>query len=125
MTESEIPSFQGENQSPKRLKFKHIKSNFFRVIHVDGISGGVTPTSDLCINLYSERWSIPNKLVYELDAEGSLEREVVDERDDINSVIREIDVSAVMSIETAKKLVESLQFMIEAVEDEQEEEDNE
>jgi hypothetical protein len=63
--------------------------------------------------------------VYELDAEGSLEREVVDERDDINSVIREIDVSAVMSIETAKKLVESLQFMIEAVEDEQEEEDNE
>jgi hypothetical protein len=117
MTESEIPSFQGENQSPKRLKFKHIKSNFFRVIHVDGIFGRVTPSSDICINLYSERWSIPNKLVYELDSEGSLEREVEEERDDINSVIREIDVSAVMSIETAKELVESLQLMIEAVED--------
>ncbi|HEY9833200.1 MAG TPA: hypothetical protein V6D26_21790 [Stenomitos sp.] len=125
MTESKISSIQGENQPLKRVTFNYIKSNFFRVIHVDGVSGGVTPSSDLFINFYSERRSIPKKLVYELDSEGSLKREVVEERDDLNSVIREVDVSAVMTIETAKQLVESLQLMIEAVEeDEQEEEDN-
>jgi hypothetical protein len=125
MTESESPSFQGKNQPPERVTFNYIKSNFFRVIHVDGIEGGVTPSSDIYINLYSERFSIPKKRVYELDSEGSLD-EVVEERDDLNSVIREIDVSAVMSIDTAKALFEWLKDMIEiAEEDEQEEEDNE
>jgi hypothetical protein len=125
MTESESPSFQGKNQPPERVTFNYIKSNFFRVIHVDGIEGGVTPSSDIYINLYSERFSIPKKRVYELDSEGSLD-EVVEERDDLNSVIREIDVSAVMSLDTAKALVEWLKDMIEiAEEDEQEEEDNE
>jgi hypothetical protein len=125
MTESENPSFQGENQPPERVTFNYIKSNLFRVIHVDGISGGVTPSSDIYINLYSERFSIPKKLVYELDSEGSLD-EVIEERDDLNSVIREIDVSAVMSLDTAKALVQWLKDVIEiAEEDEQEEEDNE
>lgn len=123
MTESELTSFPDENQPPKRVTFNYIKSNFFRVLHVDGVTGGVMPSSDIYMNLYSERFSIPKKLVYELDSEGSLAHEIVEERDDLDSVIREIDVSAVISIETAKELVEWLQSMIALAEGEEEEQE--
>lgn len=116
MTDSEILLSQEKNPEQGRVIFNYVKSNFFRVIHVDGVAGGVTPSSDIYMNLYSERFSIPKKLVYELDSEGSLEREVLEDREDLDSVIREIDVSAVMSIETAKSLIEWLQNTIELVE---------
>ncbi len=126
MTLTEITPSQGENSSPRRVTINYIKSNFFRVIHVDGITGGITPSSDIYMTLFSERFSIPKKLVFELDSEGSVESEIVEERDDLDSVIREIDVNAVMKVETAKALVEWLQNMIAlAEEDEEEKEGNE
>ena len=46
---------------PEQLEFHYIKSNQFRVIHVDGGIGSITPKGFIHFALYSERLAIPRK----------------------------------------------------------------
>ena len=72
----------------------HIKGQFFRVVHADGIIGGSTPQGQLHIAFYSERPPIPKRTVHQVSAGGALgspipEKTVV--RD--CTAIRELDLS--------------------------------
>ena len=49
MPSSELPS----------VKFHYIKSNSFRVLHVDGSLGGITPGRNIFVSLFSERGALP------------------------------------------------------------------
>ncbi len=99
---------EGEEKLPgQRISFHFIKSNQFRVIRVDGGHGGVTPTGQVQIALYSERLPIPQKTVHDVGPDGRLVDKPVEviARD---GVVREVEVEAVMDASTARAVAEFL-----------------
>jgi hypothetical protein len=115
-----------EKKAASKIKFNYVKSNLFRVIHADGAVVALSPSQDITINLFSQRFSIPDEVIIDFDEEGSAISETtiinIDEENIDNVVIREIDTLAVMSIEAARRLVFQLQEILEEYEDEDKDE---
>lgn len=97
------------NETPTVVPFHYIKANLFRVVHTDGIIGSVTPNGLIFLGLYSERAAIPQVMVHEISGTGQVGPEHPDERVGKKGVVREIEVGAVMSIETAGSVIAWLQ----------------
>jgi hypothetical protein len=92
------------DEKPTSIKFHYIKSAQFRVIHVDGMIGGLTPRAGIHIALYSERPAIPQQTVQALKEDGTLGDEVVDRRVGKEGVVREMEVDAIMDADVARAL---------------------
>jgi hypothetical protein len=97
-----------EPEDEQKVQFHYIKSPLYRTVHVDGMIGGPTPVSTLAVGLYSERLLYPDQMVYEVLPEGGLGNEIVEERITREGIGREIEVSLVMSLPTARKLAQWL-----------------
>lgn len=85
------------------LRFHYIKSNYFRVIHADGVYGGVSPQGLIQIAFFSERVPIPQQTVHTFD-NGKISGEVEEFRVSRDGVVREIETNVLMSVAEAKKL---------------------
>ena len=53
-------------RSGDRVVIEYIKSQLFRVAHVDGAIGGPTPSGQIHLAMFSERPAIPRRLVARL-----------------------------------------------------------
>ena len=100
----------------EKIKFHYEKSNLFRVIHVDGAIGGLTPTLDLFISIYNQRAPIPKLTVQKISPGGQLGDEVTEERIQKDGVFREVEVGLVMNLNVAKALNQWLVDKIELAE---------
>src|SRR5579864_8214012 len=49
-----------EEKKPVSVCFHYVKSNYFRVIHADGMYGGLTPCGGIFFALYSDRQPLPS-----------------------------------------------------------------
>jgi hypothetical protein len=85
-----------------RVDFHFIKSNLFRVIHCDGVWGGIAPSGLLHVSVFSERAAIPKHIANALTDQGKPGQEIL--REGRTGYVREIDADIVMGIETAKLL---------------------
>jgi hypothetical protein len=99
MASSSVPPtnvrFSGE------MKFHFEKANFFRVIHVDGAFGGLSPTATgLQMSLYSERAPIPKEVVHQIN-NGVMGPEILDRRIVRDGVFREVEATLNMSLDVA------------------------
>ena len=96
------------------ITFDYIKSNLFRVIHVDGVVGGLAPHKGwIQMAVYSERWPIPQKVVHALDKEtGKLGRGIEGRKESRDAVVREVDAELMLSLPLATRIVEWLQERI-------------
>jgi hypothetical protein len=92
------------DEKPKSIKFHYLKSSHFRVVHVDGIFGGLSPRGEVTFALYSERFAIPQQTEQVLNPDGSLGKDVPEGRVGRDGVVRELEVEAVMTTETARGL---------------------
>jgi hypothetical protein len=101
--------------TPPTVRFHYIKSGSFRVIHTDGAIGGVTPGGLIFVGLYSERGAIPQMSVYDITEAGQPGAEHIEERVSKQGIVREVEVGATMSIETATNLLTWLQEKIDFV----------
>jgi hypothetical protein len=94
------------DQKPEKLdneiKFDYIKSNQFRVIHVDGAHGGVTPRGLIQMAFFSERVPIPKRETYSLEQGKLGQRKEVEQRD---AIIREVEVETLLDVKVAKVIV--------------------
>jgi hypothetical protein len=90
------------------ISYDYIKSNQFRVIHVDGVWGGNAPTGFINMSVFSERWPIPKRTVSKFEPEGRVGDEIKEKRVFRDSVVREVDAQLVMSIDVAKRIREWL-----------------
>jgi hypothetical protein len=89
-------------------QFSYIKSNFFRVIHVDGAVAGAGPTG-VFLSLYSERLPIPQQQVFEINVEAeTLGSEIVDRRVARTGIVRELEAGVVMTVEAAEAVAQLL-----------------
>jgi hypothetical protein len=106
-----------ENTSPdpeksglKEVSFRYIKSNFFRVVHADGVHGGPSPELNIHMQFFNQRNPIPVRVVHEINENGTLGQEVVEKREgeEKGSIIREVEVDVVMDVENAESFAKWL-----------------
>lgn len=98
------------------VTFHYIKSNQFRVIHVDGALGGVTPRLAIQMALFSERIPIPQQAVHEIDpATNALSDPPVDLVSK-TGLVREVEVEAILDLSAARALAAWLRDNIERLE---------
>ena len=83
---------------PERITFEFDRSPFFRVVHSNGVWGGITPRQELSISFFSERWPTPRRVTHTL-TEGGLGPET--KRDGSSNILRECEVEVLMSMEDA------------------------
>jgi hypothetical protein len=88
---------------PEKIKFHFIKSNYFRVIHVDGAHGGITPNGHIFVSVFNTRAPIPQVAVQRL-ADNRLGDEVREERVSKDGLVREVEVGLMMDITTAESI---------------------
>ena len=93
-------SVEGPTNDSMNSKFvvDLIKSNYFRVIHADGVLGSVTPSGMIHLDFSSEREAIPRRITYTFDEKGQLLDAQPESRSDF---VREVEIAVVMSRETA------------------------
>lgn len=89
-----------KKEKVRRLEFDYIKSNFFRVIHADGAFGGLAPNGSIHMSIFSERQSIPTKMVHNLIG-NHLGPELKDLRQGRKCIVREVDVDIVLEVQQA------------------------
>lgn len=120
MTEDKSQENLDEVQN-RKIKFDYIKSNYFRVIHVDGVSGGITPNFDIHVAFWNERPPIPKHVEYEVLSNG----EVIEKIDGTEAIVREVEVSMILNAETAQIIIEWLQNQLEEIHEYTDEEEEE
>ena len=100
---------------PSSVKFHYIKGHLFRVIHVDGAIGGITPQRQIFVSLFSERAALPTMIEFEVSPEGELGEEI--KREGREGLVREMDVGVVLSVESARDLADLLQRQLQVLEE--------
>jgi hypothetical protein len=91
-------------KKPAEIAFDYIKSNQFRVIHMNGAFGGLSPNgAEIHMALFNERRPLPRKTVYSI-AGGRLGGEDLSKRESRAAFVREVEVDVIMSIESAVNL---------------------
>jgi hypothetical protein len=86
----------------------YTKSNYFRVIHVDGMYGGPAPAlGSMTMTVFSGRTPLPEKATN--DASGN---EIVKERVAKYGIENELECTLVMNLETAKIMLKWLEGAI-------------
>lgn len=93
---------------PHNVVFEYIKSPLFRVIHVDGAIGGLTPAGNLHIAFYNERSAIPRMMVHPMNEYGTLGAPIPEQTVVRPGVIREMDVDIVMTPKAVDNLIQWL-----------------
>ena len=98
------PEFPAEGLTEHELAFEFIKGNQFRVIHVDGAVGGMTPQGLIHMAVYSERLPIPQRVVHRIADEAHLGEEIREKRVVRQAIIRELEASLMMDMRQAYAL---------------------
>lgn len=91
-------------KKPTSIKFDYIKSNHFRVIHVNGVHGGVSIKGDgIQMALFNERTAIPKSETYSIEHKknGATLKGLL-KAESRNTIVREVEVEAILDIATAK-----------------------
>ena len=91
---------------PPSIKFHYVKGNLFRVIHVDGVIGGVTPGRGIFLSLFSERSALPKMIEQELLPNGTLGAERA--REGKEGLVRDMEIGVMLSVDAAQKIANFL-----------------
>ena len=95
---------KSQRSEEQLIRFDYIKSNFFRVIRVDGIHGGITVKGDgIQMALFSERRPIPQSEEHVVEGGNKIGKlkQVITRED---TIIREVEVEAILPLNAAKAL---------------------
>jgi len=99
MVDPETDQSNKPKQAPEvqRLSVDYIKSNFFRVVHADGVWGAANP-ENIEIVFWNTRPAIPQRLNLVVSSEGDVREEGAVTRADL---VRETEVAVIMSLDIA------------------------
>jgi len=77
------------------VEFHYIKANDFRVVHVDGVIGSITPRGLIHAAMFSERLPIPRMAAHRVGPDGNIgPPEIQDIR---SGLVREVEVSLMLA----------------------------
>lgn len=89
---------------PTRIQYTFVKSNLFRVVHSDGVYGGTTPTGQINLFFFNERFPLPQQISHSFTQAAGIGEELRDARITKTGIIREVEANMVMSLDSAKTL---------------------
>jgi hypothetical protein len=95
-------------QTLQKVTFFYKESTQHRVVHVDGAFGNVTPQGFIAVSFYSERAASLVEATHKLMDDGRTIDATPFEFTGKMGILRETDVTAVISPETAKNIVQWL-----------------
>jgi hypothetical protein len=104
MSEAQESDTSIRGAAPGTVAFDYIKSYQFRVVHADGVWGGVTNQGNVQIAFFSERQAIPRRIVHRVEEDSTLGPEIEEERVTRGGFVREVEVDVVMNLGTAVAL---------------------
>jgi len=110
-----------EEQIPRQLQVDFRRSASFRIVHADGVWGGVTPQAKVYMTFFSETPPLPEAMAYSLSADGTVLGEVRAERRGSTNPTREVEVGVVMDLNVAKSFLKWLDEKIKWIENAQRE----
>jgi len=87
---------------PRELTIRVEKSPQARSIHADGVWGGVTPTGQIIMGIWTQFNTYPEHLTYDVTPEGSLENERRSPTDSL--LTRQIEAEIIMSVDLARSM---------------------
>lgn len=94
------------DQMPKTVVFDYLKTQHYREFFVNGVYGGLTPKGYLQMTVFNERRAIPKQTSHAVDSNGLIGDEITNSRLTRESIIRSVDATLYMDIDTAEKTVE-------------------
>ncbi|MEQ9488563.1 MAG: hypothetical protein RIM72_06170 [Alphaproteobacteria bacterium] len=98
---------------PDEIAFDFIKSNYFRVIPVEGAFGGISASGrGIHMAVYSERRALPKQVVHDVSADGQILEEKREKRTTRDAIVREVEIDMVMDLPTAISLRDWLEAKI-------------
>jgi hypothetical protein len=92
----------------KTITFDYIKGNYYRVLSIDGILGGVTVSGDIHMAVWNTRLPYPQQVVHTITPEGNLGPEISRIKRQTDS-IREVEAGLVFKPEMARVMIQWLQ----------------
>lgn len=96
------------------VRFDYLKSNLFRVLHIDGVHGGVRPDGmSIHMALFNERNAIPQSEEFEV-TEGRVGELIKGEGRP--AIVREVEVDVIVDINAARAIRDWLGQMVQAAE---------
>lgn len=90
------------------LHFDYIKGNYYRVIAVNGVIGGLTLDGDIHMAVWNQRQPYPKQVTHTVNPDGSVGPEVGRTTRDA-AILREIEAGLVFPPQFAALLIEWLQ----------------
>jgi hypothetical protein len=98
-----------DNPMPSSLEFDYVKSNFFRVIRVNGAFGGIGPDGNLFMAVFSERPPLPDVTFQAVDSTGKVGAELMEQRKVTSKgIVRELEAGLSMDVNTARAIIQWL-----------------
>jgi hypothetical protein len=101
-----------EKASKKTLTISYRESPAYRNVHVSGAYGGLTPTGEIFMGVYSQRLHFPESSCVELP--GNVGVAIEKDFKVSSGLVRDMEVGLTMDIDTAKAVYEWLKFKLEA-----------
>ncbi|MCH9035702.1 MAG: hypothetical protein IH860_00095 [Chloroflexi bacterium] len=101
-----------KKEPPSKISFEFVESKFHRNIHVDGAWGGLTHRGSIFMAVYSETPAIPKKVTHYIEGlrlGAETKREVGS-----SDVIRELEATLIMNLNTARIIRDWLTDKIDA-----------
>lgn len=102
------------SQDESEITYHFIKSNYFRVIHCDGVIGGPSPGAELIeVAVFNERIPIPLQTVHRFE-DGRI-NPIPASQVGRKGVVREVECNIIMSIEAAELVAKWLNEAVQKV----------
>ena len=102
---------------PPTIEFDYIKSNFFRVIRVNGAFGGFSPDGNLYMAVFSERPAMPDATIYAVESSGKVGQEILEERKTTSKgIVRELEAGLSFDVNAARAIIQWLTERVEIAE---------
>ena len=92
--------------SPEKdsLTFDYMKSNFFRVVRVNGVVGGLTPNGEIHMGVWNQRVPYPRQVVHTIIEGEKLGPEIARTTRETD-VIREVEAGLVFDANLARAMI--------------------
>lgn len=94
--------------TPPVLRYDYIKGNLYRIVHADGVVGGIAPSGNLVFSFFNERLAIPQQVTHSIVLEGEgvakIAEEIRSQRVTRESLVREVEVGIVMDFNNVESL---------------------
>lgn len=103
------------SKESQELKFDYVKSHYFRVIHADGVWGGVSPRGNIHMSFYNERTALPDVSKLTLTGEGQIPKP--EQYKASSAIVREFEADVILDLATARSLSTWLNDKIKLLED--------